>query len=285
MVDITTLNSDLLSLLVANISWTAPEYNNAPITGYNVSICYNIECFVENPAVPYLLLFVKPTYTYTINITATNVVGDSVISDEGMFMGAMESEMSRNSVCVRVCVCRTLICKYTDRECLYHWKCLYKVYVQHTSLLCLPLSSLPPPPTVDSMANLTTGLVTDSVVILEWTLPPLANISDSIKPQTPESQFDISEGEFDVSGYFISILDLSNDPVYLEGRDNTNYLFSGGNGLPPGPERITISLTVNYSLAEINDLIPGVTNVSVDIPSPGGKMLIHNVTTLCVLWW
>ena len=48
----------------------------------------------------YLLLFVIPTYTYTINITATNGVGDSVISDEGMFMGAMESETSCNSVCV-----------------------------------------------------------------------------------------------------------------------------------------------------------------------------------------
>ena len=116
------------------------------------------------------------------------------------------------------------------------------------------------------MATLTTSLVTDSVVILEWTLPPLATIPDSIKPQTPESQFDIS-------GYFIFILDLPNvDPVYLEGRDNTSYLFSDGNGLPPGPERITISLTVDYSRAEINDLIPGVSNVSVDIPSPDGKM-------------
>ena len=60
--------------------------------------------------------------------------------------------------------------------------------------------------------------------------------------------------------------------MYLEGRDNTNYLFSDGNGLPPGPERITISLRVNYSHAEINNLIPGVSNVSVDIPSPDGKM-------------
>ena len=116
------------------------------------------------------------------------------------------------------------------------------------------------------MANLTTSLVTDSVVILEWTLPPLANIPDSIKPQTPE-------GQFDISGYFISILDLPNvDPVYLEGRNNTSYLFSGENGLPPGPLLITISLRVNYSRAEINNLIPGVSNVSVDIPSPDGKM-------------
>ena len=127
------------------------------------------------------------------------------------------------------------------------------------------------------MANLTTSLVTDSVVILEWTLPPLANIPDSIKPQTPESQFD-------VIGYSISILNLPNiDPVYLEGRDNTSYLFSNENGLSPELDRITISLRVNYSLAEINDNIPGVSNLSVDIPSPDGKMLIHNVTTMCVL--
>ena len=60
--------------------------------------------------------------------------------------------------------------------------------------------------------------------------------------------------------------------MYLEGRDNTSYLFSDETGLPPGPERITISLRVNYSHAEINDLIPGVSLLSVDIPSPGGKM-------------
>ena len=60
--------------------------------------------------------------------------------------------------------------------------------------------------------------------------------------------------------------------MYLEGRDNTSYLFSAEIGLSPGPERITISLTVNYSRAEINDLIPGVSLLSVDIPSPDGKM-------------
>ena len=145
----------------------------------------------------------------------------------------------------------------------------------------LPPSLLPPPPpsplTVDSMATLTTSLVTDSVVILEWTLPPLATIPDSIKPQTPESQFD-------VSGYSIFIVDQPNvDPVFLEGRDNTSYLLSEENGLSLEPDRITISLRVNYSRAEINDNIPGETNLLVDIPSPGGKMLIHNVTTLCVL--
>ena len=58
--------------------------------------------------------------------------------------------------------------------------------------------------------------------------------------------------------------------MYLKGRDNTSYLFSGANGLPPG--RITISLRVNYSRAEINDLIPGVSLLSVDIPSPDGKI-------------
>ena len=60
--------------------------------------------------------------------------------------------------------------------------------------------------------------------------------------------------------------------MYLEGRDNTSYLFSDATGLSPGPGRITISLKLDYSRAEINDLIPGVSNVSVDIPSPDGKM-------------
>ena len=71
---------------------------------------------------PYLLFFVIPTYTYTINITATNVVGDSVISDEGMFMGAMESEMPYNSVCVRVLYMHMYM--YIDREHIYYWKCV-----------------------------------------------------------------------------------------------------------------------------------------------------------------
>ena len=60
--------------------------------------------------------------------------------------------------------------------------------------------------------------------------------------------------------------------MYLEGRDNTSYLFSEETGLSPGPGRITISLRVDYSRAKINDLFPGVSNVSVDIPSPDGKM-------------
>ena len=77
-----------------------------------------------------------------------------------------------------------------------------------------------------------------------------------------------------MSGYFISIKELSNDPVYLEGRDNTSYLFSNENGLSPGQGRITISLVVNYSRAEINDRIPGVSLLSVDIPSPDGEIQI-----------
>ena len=69
---------------------------------------------------PYLLFFVIPTYTYTINITATNGVGDSVISDEGMYMGAMESEMPYDSVCA--CVIHMYM--YIDREHIYYWKCV-----------------------------------------------------------------------------------------------------------------------------------------------------------------
>ena len=113
MVNINTLSFDLLSLLVANISWTPPEDNNAPITRYFLSLRNDIGDFTEviqDPAVPYLLLHVIPTYTYTIKITATNRVGDSNISDEGVFMGAMDSELSCSSACVCVCVVCVRVC-------------------------------------------------------------------------------------------------------------------------------------------------------------------------------
>ena len=140
-VDITTLNSDLLSLLVANISWTAPEYNNAPITSYSLSICNDIECVtkvIQDPAVPYLLFFVIPTYTYTINITATNGVGDSVISDEGMLMGAMESKTSCNSVCV----CLIHVHVYRQGAHVLLEMCMYNNNIVYTHVVYVPLGAV-----------------------------------------------------------------------------------------------------------------------------------------------
>ena len=129
------------------------------------------------------------------------------------------------------------------------------------------------------MPFLTSSLITDSVVILEWTLPPLATLPPNIEPPTPESVFD-------VNGYFISIMDFTNtDPVYLKGRDNTSYLFNEQTGVSPGP--ITYAVRVDYSRTEINDNIreesPGgdVTLLEVEVPDTGGKHL--NSCVLCTL--
>ena len=254
MVDIETLTSVLLSLLIANISWTPPEYNNARITRYSLSLCDDIGCSTKvilNPAVPYLLLPVIPTHTYTINIIATNRVGDSVISDEGMFMGAMEGEMLCSIVYVCGCGCggsnHTHIYMYMCVHCMYLY--LHFFNAQHVSL---PTPSLPPfltysltlpPPSSagDSMPTLTASLITDSVVILKWTLPPLARPCYNFESPTAESAFD-------VNGYFIFIKDFPDiEPVYLEGRDNTSYLFSDRTGVSPGP--LTFVVNVAYSRA------------------------------------
>ena len=131
------------------------------------------------------------------------------------------------------------------------------IYVQHALI-----AYLFPPSTVDSMVNLTTSLITDSVVILEWTLPPLATLPPNIEPPTPESAFD-------VYGYFIYFNDT--DPVYLEGRDSTSYLFNEQAGVSPGP--ITFAVRVNYSRAEINDNIPGESTLFEEVPETDGKYL------------
>ena len=97
------------------------------------------------------------------------------------------------------------------------------------------------------------------MVILEWTLPPLA-----IPPPNIELP-----SEFDVNGYSISIDGTKH--VDLEGRDNDEYLF---NGMPGGA--ITFGVTVDYSRAEI---IPGESTLLVMIPNSGGKYL-NSVCTL-----
>ena len=100
------------------------------------------------------------------------------------------------------------------------------------------------------------------MVILEWTLPELATPPDNIIYPSLESQFD-------VSGYFISMESPNDMSEYVEGRDSTSYLFGG---LSAGT--ITFFLRVNYSRSEINDLIPGDTDITVSIPRSDGKLHI-----------
>ena len=91
------MSSTLLSLLVANVSWTAPTDNNAPITEYTVSISSVPDGLSNMTASPntatYLLLQVDPEVEYNVTITATNVVGTSVPSDLVLITGAMRGEL------------------------------------------------------------------------------------------------------------------------------------------------------------------------------------------------
>ena len=116
MVDINTLNSTLVSLLVAELTWSAPEDNNSPITKYTLSVCYvNYSNFCPGdigsvgggggdllpPVIqeftstePRLLLEVVPTYLYRISITATNDIGPGNMSDVAQVVGAQRSTLS-----------------------------------------------------------------------------------------------------------------------------------------------------------------------------------------------
>ena len=101
------MSSTLLSLLVANLSWTAPNANNAPITEYTVSI-YSVPDGLSTmtpspPTATYLLLQVDPEVEYNVTITATNVVDTSDPSNLVIITGAMRGELGEggwSSMCV-----------------------------------------------------------------------------------------------------------------------------------------------------------------------------------------
>ena len=97
VIDSETVSSTLLSLLVANLSWTAPNANNAPITEYTVSISSvpdgSSTMTPSPPTATYLLLQVDPEVEYNVTITATNVVDTSDPSDLVIIMGAMRGEL------------------------------------------------------------------------------------------------------------------------------------------------------------------------------------------------
>ena len=94
VIDSETVSSTLLSLLVANLSWTAPNANNDPITEYTVSISSVPDGLsTMTCTVTYLLLQVDPEVEYNVTITATNAVDTSDPSDLVVIMGAMRGEL------------------------------------------------------------------------------------------------------------------------------------------------------------------------------------------------
>ena len=99
---------------MTELTWSAPEDNNSPITNYTVSVCSlndssycpgddigsgdgdllppDIRNFTSDE--PRLLLEVVPTYVYRITITATNGIGPSDMSDVAEVVGAQGSTLS-----------------------------------------------------------------------------------------------------------------------------------------------------------------------------------------------
>ena len=107
VIDSETVSSTLLSLLVANLLWTAPTDNNAPITKYTVSISSvpdGVSTMTPSPpTATYLLLQVDPEVEYNVTIKATNEAGTSDPSDLVTFTGAMRGELGEGGGS-RMCV-------------------------------------------------------------------------------------------------------------------------------------------------------------------------------------
>ena len=109
--------------------------------------------------------------------------------------------------------------------------------------------------------TLHTSLVTDTLVILQWTLPPLATTPDGIPIH--ESKY------FTVTGYSLSMNMEPDTVVLLEGRDTTSHLYSH----LFDSHTIFFIVTVVYSDSRINDNLNRSTILPVTIPSPVGKCI------------
>ena len=105
VIDSETVSSTLLSLLVANVSWTAPNANNDPITSYTVSISSVPDGFsTMSLTVTHLLLQVDPGVEYNVTIAATNEAGTSELSDLVVITGAMRGELAEGGRKSDMCV-------------------------------------------------------------------------------------------------------------------------------------------------------------------------------------
>ena len=240
---------------MTELTWSAPEDNNSPITKYTVSVCYvNDSTYCPGDEVgsgdgdllppdilnftstePRLLLKVVPTYMYHITITATNDIGPSNMSGVAEVTGAQGCTLSMLPG-VNVCVSST-------------------PYYFLVSLSSLPL-------TVDAVPILNTRLVTDTLVLLSWSLPPLATLPDGIS----ENDLPRPESRVMMNGYSLT---RRNDPPKT--LNDTNFL---DNTVIAGV-RYTYDLKVLYADNRIRDNIPVRVELEVDVPSSDGKQQMN----------
>ena len=126
--------------------------------------------------------------------------------------------------------------------------------VHHITSFSLP--SLPL--TVDAKPTLNTRLVTDTLVLLSWSLPPLATLPDRIS----EDDLPRPESRVVVNGYSLT---RRNDETKT--LDDTNFL---DNTVTAG-ENYIYDLVVLYADSRIRDNSDIGAELPVDVPNSNGK--------------
>ena len=134
----------------------------------------------------------------------------------------------------------------------------------HHFLFSLPISL---PLTADAVPTLYTTLVTDRLVLLSWSLPPLATLPDRIS----EDDLPRLESRVVVDGYTFS-RDRDDMATFLIGRSNTNFL----DNTVTGRDTYIYILYVLYADRRIRDNIPVVVELKVDVPSSDGKQQMNS---------
>ena len=154
---------------------------------------------------------------------------------------------------MNVCVC---VCCSTRRQ---YFSTSYHFLVS----LSLP-PSLPPSLslTADGVPTLNASLVTDELVLLTWSPPPLANLSDHIS----EDDLPRRESIVMVIGYNLT---RRNDPTKT--LNFTDYLDNNVNA----GDSYFYDLDVLYSDSRIRDNIPVGVELEVEVPSSIGKQQMH----------
>ena len=194
--------SGIVTLLATRVMWEAPPDNNDPITGYTLTLCDTTEgtCTDNTSQEPQTLFFVVPTHYYTLTITAINGAGSSQPTEVVGIIAAQPGKL-----CNAVAACCT-ICSYSF--------------------------------TGDANVTLTTSLLIDEYVILEWKLPPLAT-------SLPIDQLHSLDSYFNVTGF--TVFWGEGEPVSVDGGQ-TSYLYYVND-----PGNVFFQVTVIYSNSFINN--------------------------------
>ena len=135
-------------------------------------------------------------------------------------------------------------------ECVF----LLLVFLYTISLSCFSPSL---PLTVDAVPILYTRLVTDRLVLLSWSLPPLATLPDRISDDLPRL-----ESRIVVNGY--NLTRRNDTPISLNDTNFLDITVIAG-------DRYIYDLEVLYADSRIRDNISVSAELQVDIPSSDGK--------------